>query len=52
MKRIIHIIKKSKWGLLMLRIIHTLILDKEINDEDSKCQVGDHVRISNYKYFC
>ena len=23
--------------------------DKEVNDKDSKCQFGDHVRISRYK---
>ena len=23
--------------------------DKEVNDKDPKCQVGDHVRISKYK---
>ena len=25
-------------------------IGKEINDEDSKFKVGDHVRISKYKY--
>ena len=24
-------------------------IDKEINDKDPKCKVGDHVRISKYK---
>ena len=33
----------------MLKIIHILILKKEVNDKNSKFEVGDHVRISKYK---
>ena len=33
----------------MLKIIHTLILIKKINNKDPKFQVGDRVRISKYK---
>ena len=33
----------------MLRIIHRLILKKEVNDKDPKFEVGDYVRISKYK---
>ena len=33
----------------MLKIIHILILKKEVNDKDPKFKVGDHVRISKYK---
>ena len=28
------------------------VKDKEINNEDPKFKVGDHVRISKYKNFC
>ena len=33
----------------MLKIIHILILVKEVNDKDLKFKVGDCVRISKYK---
>ena len=33
----------------MLKIIHTLILIKKINNKDSKFKVGHRVRISKYK---
>ena len=33
----------------MLKIIHILILKKEVNDKDPKFKVGDHVGISKYK---
>ena len=33
----------------MLKIIHTLILKKEVNDKYSKIKIGDHVKISKYK---
>ena len=33
----------------MLKIIHTLILIKKINNKDPKFKVGDRVRISKYK---
>ena len=33
----------------MLKVIHILILKKEVNDKDPKRKVGDHVRISKYK---
>ena len=33
----------------MLKIIHILVLKKEVNDKDPKFKVGDHVRISKYK---
>ena len=33
----------------MLKVIHILILKKEVNDKDPKLKVGDHVRISKYK---
>ena len=33
----------------MVKIIHTLILIKKINNKDPKFKVGDRVRISNYK---
>ena len=33
----------------MLKIIHTLILVKRINNKDPKFKVGDHVSISKYK---
>ena len=26
-------------------------INKEVNDNDPKCKVGDHVRISKYKNF-
>ena len=33
----------------MLKIIHLLILKKEVNDKNPKFKVGDHVRIFKYK---
>ena len=33
----------------MLKIIHTLIIKKEINDKGPKFKVSDHVRISKHK---
>ena len=33
----------------MLKVIHILILKKEVNDKDPKLKVGDHVRISKFK---
>ena len=34
----------------MLKTIHIFIgFDKEVNDNDTKFKVGDHVRISKYK---
>ena len=33
----------------MLKMIHTLILIKKINNKDPKFKVGDRVRISKYK---
>ena len=33
----------------MLRIIHYIDFEKEVNDKDPKFKVGDHVRISKYK---
>ena len=33
----------------MLKVIHILILKKEVNDKDPKRKVGDHIRISKYK---
>ena len=33
----------------MLRIVHILFFEKEVNDKDPKFKVGDHVRISKYK---
>ena len=33
----------------MLKVIHTLILIKKINNKDPKFKVGDRVRISKYK---
>ena len=33
----------------MLKIIHTLILTKKINNKDPKFKVGDRVRTSKYK---
>ena len=33
----------------MLKIIHILILKKEVNNADPKFKIGDHVRISKYK---
>ena len=36
----------------MLKIIHTYIdFGKEVNDNDPKFKVGDHLRISKYKNF-
>ena len=33
----------------MIKIIHILILKKELNDKNPKFKVGDRVRISKYK---
>ena len=33
----------------MLKIIHILILKKEVNDKDPKFKVDDHVRTSKFK---
>ena len=33
----------------MLKTTHTFDFDKEVNDNDPKFTVGDHVRISKYK---
>ena len=33
----------------MLKIIHVLMLKKEINDKNPKFKIGDYVRISKYK---
>ena len=33
----------------MLKIIHTPIQKKEINDKDPKFKIGDHVGVSKYK---
>ena len=33
----------------MLKIIHTSIFKKEVNDKNPKFKVGDHARISKYK---
>ena len=43
------IIHQLKWNLLMLKIIHVLMLKKEINDKNPKFKIGDYVRISKYK---
>ena len=48
MNTTIPIIEQLKKSLLMLKTIY-IDFGKEVNDNDPKFKVGDHVRISEYK---
>ena len=49
MNIIIHTIEQLRWNQLLLKIIHILILKKEVKDKNPKFKVVENVRISKYK---